>query len=50
MNEEGALRSEKSIPIGNIDLGISPLVHNELMMGYCGMISYVDSQLAQSVE
>ena len=50
MNEEGARRSDKSIPIGNINTGIPLSMHDQLMMGYCGMISYTDTQLGRILD
>lgn len=50
MNEEGAKRNVKSIPLGNINHGIPLSMHNELMAGYCGMVTYVDTQLGRLLD
>ena len=50
MHEEGARRKGKSIPIGDINKGIPLSMSDELMMGYCGMISYTDTQVGRILD
>ena len=51
MNKEGAERHVRSIPIGeDANFVVPESMHNELMLGYCGGISYVDAQLGRVLD
>jgi len=50
MNEEGAKRASKMIPIGDINHAFTEDMHNELMLGYCGAISFVDTQVGRILD
>lgn len=50
MNEEGSKRSEKHVRLGDINMAFTEQMHNELMMGYCGAVSFVDSQVGRVLD
>jgi iduronate 2-sulfatase len=50
MNEEGAERSKDHLSLGDINQGIPQRMRDELMMGYCGMITYTDTQLGRLLD
>lgn len=50
MNNEGASRHKESISLGDINQAIPLRMRDELMMGYCGMITYTDTQLGRILD
>jgi len=51
MNEEGALQAKKIIPLTqNVDFIVPEDMRNELMMGYCGAISFLDVQIGRILD
>ena len=46
MNNEGAERWTKSITLSDINVVFTDKMHDELMMGYCGAITFVDKQVS----
>ncbi|RYG68835.1 hypothetical protein EON64_04255 [archaeon] len=50
MREEGAMRHNKSIPIGDINMVLPTTMHDELMMGYCAGISFLDTLLGKLLD
>lgn len=50
MKQEGAARSRSSFPVGDINSPISQAMRDEIMTGYCAMISYTDTQLGRILD
>ena len=50
MEEEGAKRHRKSVRIGDINMPFTEEMHNELMLGYCGSITFVDKLLGKILD
>ena len=50
MKQEGAVRSRSSFPVGDINSPISQAMRDEIMTGYCAMISYTDTQLGRILD
>lgn len=50
MNKEGSQKSAIRIPLGNINNPFTEQMHDELMMGYCGAVSYLDTQLGRLLD
>jgi iduronate 2-sulfatase len=50
MNDEGASRHKKSVHLGDINQAIPSSMRDELMMGYCAMITYVDTQVGRILD
>ena len=48
MNEEGAKKSVKNVHIGDINAAVSEHMHDEIMMGYCGAVTFTDHLLGIS--
>lgn len=50
MREEGAIKSNKSLALGDINAIIPTEVRNQLMAGYCAGITFVDKQLGRILD
>lgn len=50
MVAEGTIRNDKAIPLGDINMPFTDDMHNEIMKGYCGSISYLDVQLGRILD
>lgn len=50
MEEEGSVRSKKRARIGNINAPFTEKMHDELMMGYCGGVSFMDEQVGRILD
>lgn len=50
MREEGALRYNRSTPIGDINQGMTDEMHDEMMMGYCAGITFVDKMVGKFLD
>jgi iduronate 2-sulfatase len=50
MREDGALRYNKSLHVGDINMVLPSSMHDELMMGYAAGISFVDSLLGKLLD
>eukprot|EP01041_Mallomonas_annulata_P008795 gene8795-18193_t len=51
MEEEGAKRSQKRVGLGqDMDLVVSDDMRNELMLGYCGAITFLDKQIGRILD
>jgi arylsulfatase A-like enzyme len=50
MRAEGALRSNTSESLGNINKPFRASIHRELMIGYMAAVSYVDAQLGRVLD
>ncbi len=50
MNEEGAKPASKSVPIGDISSAFTEKMHDELMQGYCGAITFIDMLLGKVLD
>ena len=45
MSEEGAKRSGRHVQLGDINMHYTDQMHDELMLGYCATVTFVDKQL-----
>jgi iduronate 2-sulfatase len=50
MKDEGATKSDRKITLGDINYMFPDRVHDELMMGYCAGVTYVDYQLGRLLD
>ena len=50
MNEEGAQKSTNTVPLGDINFVFPEKMRDELMLGYCAAITYVDFQLGRLLD
>jgi arylsulfatase A-like enzyme len=50
MNQEGALPAHRVLPLGDINSPFTEEMHDELMMGYCGSISFLDTQIGRLLD
>ena len=50
MRNEGASPSDRIVPLGDINMPFTEEMHNELMMGYCGSISFLDTQIGRLLD
>lgn len=50
MREEGSLRFNRSIGIGDINLPLPEEMHDELMMGYCAAVSFLDDMIGKLLD
>jgi iduronate 2-sulfatase len=50
MHEEGGRKHNRSVQIGNINMVWTNEMHDEAMMGYCGGVSFVDSQVGRLLD
>lgn len=50
MREDGSLPFNRSIRIGDINMVLPNAMHDELMMGYCGGISFLDFLLGKLLD
>jgi arylsulfatase A-like enzyme len=50
LNEEGSLPHIRSVQLGNMNMAFTDQMHDELMMGYCGAITFLDKLLGQILD
>mmetsp|Transcript_22497 Transcript_22497/g.32337 ORF Transcript_22497/g.32337 Transcript_22497/m.32337 type:complete len:601 (-) Transcript_22497:131-1933(-) len=50
MREEGALRFNRSVWLGDINVAFTNEMRDELMMGYCAGVSFVDKQVGKLLD
>jgi len=50
MRDEGASRADRVLPLGDINMPFTEEMHNELMMGYCGSVSFLDTQIGRLLD
>jgi iduronate 2-sulfatase len=50
MNNEGAERYNRSIGLGDMNFVLPDEMHDELMMGYCGGVTFVDMLLGKLLD
>jgi hypothetical protein len=50
MKDEGRVKSTERFETGSINMVITDRMSNELMWGYCGSVSFVDSQLGRVLD
>jgi len=50
MNEEGAKKSNNEIRLGDINFSFTDKMHDEMMLGYCAGVSFVDAQLGRLLD
>jgi hypothetical protein len=50
MEEEGKKRSRKSVRLNDINYGFNEVMRDELMLGYCGAITFVDKLLGKLLD
>lgn len=50
MNEEGTKRAKEVLELGNINMPFTERMHDELMQGYAGSITFLDKQLGRLLD
>jgi hypothetical protein len=50
MENEGATRSNRAVALGDINTVFTEKMHDELMLGYCGAITFVDKLLGKLLD
>jgi iduronate 2-sulfatase len=50
MRDDGALKANRSVKIGDINMQFTNEMRDELMMGYCAGVSFVDKQLGKLLD
>lgn len=50
MNNEGASQWTESLALGDINMPFTDRMHDELMLGYCGAITFLDVQLGRILD
>jgi hypothetical protein len=50
MRGEGSLPSDRIVGLGDINMPFTEEMHNELMMGYCGSITFLDTQIGRLLD
>ncbi len=50
MEQEGAVRSSRTTPIGSIHKGFTQQSYNELMVGYAAAVSFLDVQIGRLLD
>ena len=50
MEEEGAKKSNKEVHLGDINFAFTDKMHDEMMLGYCAGVSFVDAQLGRLLD
>lgn len=50
MNEEGAKKSFNEIGLGDINFAFTDKMHDEMMLGYCAGVTFVDAQLGRLLD
>lgn len=50
MRGEGALKANRTVKIGDINMAFTNEMRDELMMSYCGAITFVDKQLGKLLD
>eukprot|EP01035_Chromulina_nebulosa_P032578 gene32578-43527_t len=50
MRNEGALKANRSVKIGDINMQFTNEMRDELMMGYCAGVSFVDKQVGKILD
>ena len=50
MENEGAKPAERYVPLGDINMPFSEDMHDELMQGYCGSITFLDKQIGRLLD
>lgn len=50
MQDEGAVRTKKKIRMGDINFAFTNEMYDELMLGYCAAITFVDTQVGRLLD
>jgi arylsulfatase A-like enzyme len=50
LNQEGEREASHMVDLGNINMPFTTQMHDELMQGYCGSITFLDKQLGRLLD
>lgn len=50
MREEGSLKANEVVELGNINMPINERMRDEMMQGYCGSVTFLDKQLGRLLD